>query len=124
MWRFGADELYVLPAGNVPDDLARTLYHPHLATTLNELRSRFDFVIVDAPPVLALADVPTLCRDLDGAILVVRAGKTAGESLAAAIDALHGVTVHGMVLNDVDPRTAAMTYLLPAPAMKALPPRR
>jgi tyrosine-protein kinase len=125
LWRFGSDELYVLPAGNVPDDLARTLYSPHLATTLAELREKFDFVVVDAPPVLALADVPTLCRDLDGAILVVRAGKTAGESVAAAIDALHGVTVHGMVLNDIDPKAAAMPYLIgPSSPLKALPPKR
>ena len=123
LWRFGSDELYVLPAGNVPDDLARTLYHPRLSETFAEIRSRFDFVIVDAPPVLALADVPTLCRDLDGAILVVRAGRTQGESVAAAMDALYGVTVHGMVLNEVDPRTAAMTHLLPPATRKALPPR-
>jgi tyrosine-protein kinase len=104
LWRFGADELYVLPAGNVPDDLGRTLYDPQLGAVLTDVRARFDFVLVDCPPVLPLADVPTLCRDLDGAILIVRAGKTPGETVAAALDALFGVTVHGLVLNQVDPR--------------------
>ncbi|HEY7957367.1 MAG TPA: CpsD/CapB family tyrosine-protein kinase [Polyangia bacterium] len=123
LWRFGSDELYVLPAGNVPDDLAVTLYDPRLASTLAELRERFDFVLLDAPPVLRLADVPTLCRDLDGALLVVRAGVTSRELVAAAIDSLYGIRVHGIVLNDVDP-SATVPLRLPAssePAPKALP---
>lgn len=124
MWRFGTDELYVLPAGSVPDDLTQTLYDPRLAQTLKELRERFDFVLLDAPPVLRLADVPTLCRDLDGAILVVRAGVTPRELVGAAIDALYGVRVHGIVLNDADPRAPIAPRQAPpalAPAPLALP---
>jgi capsular exopolysaccharide synthesis family protein len=115
LWRFGADELYVLPAGNAPDDLGRTLFDPQLGVVLADVRNRFDFVIVDCPPVLQFADVPTLCRDLDGAIVVVRAGKTPGENVASALDALYGVTVHGLVLNEVDPRAIIHTQ------MRALP---
>jgi capsular exopolysaccharide synthesis family protein len=110
LWRFGADELYVLPAGNPPEDLARVLYDPQLSALLTDVRGRFDHVIVDGPPVLPLADVPQLCRDLDGAVVVVRAGKTSGETLAAALDALYGVTVHGLVLNEVDPRELVHSY--------------
>jgi capsular exopolysaccharide synthesis family protein len=102
LWRFGSDELYVLPAGNLPDDLGTTLYDRRLGETLAELKQRFDYVLLDAPPVLRLADVPTLCRDLDGALLVVRAGSTALELVGAAAQALYGITVHGLVLNDVD----------------------
>ena len=121
LWRFGADELYVLPAGNVPDDLSSTLYAARLGEILAELKAKYDFVLVDAPPALALADVPTLCRDLDGALLVVRAGVTARELVGAAVDALYGVTVHGIVLNAVDPR--AVTMLTPMTGkQKLLPP--
>jgi capsular exopolysaccharide synthesis family protein len=126
LWRFGAEELYVLPAGNVPDDLSTVLYHPRLSAVMSELRGRFDFVIVDAPPVLPLADVPTLCRELDGAVLVVRAAMTSRELVDAAIDELYGVTVHGLVLNDVDPRVAEKLALYPAAvrAPRALPAHR
>jgi capsular exopolysaccharide synthesis family protein len=127
LWRFGSDEMYVLPAGNVPDDLGRVLYDPRLAGVLQELRGRFDFILVDAPPVLPLADVPTLCRDLDGVILVVRAGATPRELLGATIDALAGVRVHGIVLNDVDPSAQRTLQLMPAsagPAPRALLPAR
>ncbi len=125
LWRFGSDELYVLPAGNPPDDLGRVLYDPQLSALLADVRGRFDFVIVDSPPVLPLADVPQLCRDLDGAVMVVRAGKTNGETLSAALDALYGVTVHGLVLNEVDPRELVRSYaqsaLEPAAGTLALP---
>ncbi len=125
LWQFGKDELYVLPAGNVPDDLGDTLYNERLGQVLGELKERFDFVLLDCPPVLPLADVPTLCRDLDGAIVVVRAGSTAREMVGAAVDALFGIPVHGMVLNDVDPRAATMLNLgSSGEAPKALMPYR
>lgn len=124
LWRFGDDELYVLPAGSVPDDLGDTLYDPRLGQLLAELRERFDFVIVDAPPVLPLADVPTLCLHTDGAVMVVRANATARELVAAAIDGLYGVTVHGIVLNDLDPRAATTLRLHALDRSKALMPPR
>jgi len=96
---------------------------PHSASP-RELKERFDFVLVDTPPVLPLADAPTLCRALDGAILIVRANITAGEVVAAAIDSLSGITVHGMVLNDVDPQLLGrgVGALAANYATRALPP--
>ena len=125
LWRFGADELYVLPAGTPPDDLSATLYDPRMGDLMAALKQRFDFVVVDTPPVLPLADVPTLSRDLDGAILVVRANHSPKELVNAAIDALYGVTVHGIVLNDVDARVASMLRIAPyGTQQKALPAKR
>ncbi|HEY2745441.1 MAG TPA: CpsD/CapB family tyrosine-protein kinase [Polyangia bacterium] len=126
LWRFGADELYVLPAGIPPDDISTTLYDPRLGDVLAALKQRFDFVVVDTPPVLPLADVPTLSRDLDGAIMVVRANHTPKDLLNAAIDALYGVTVHGLVLNEVDPRVADLLRIAPygRSGQKALPAKR
>jgi len=128
LWRFGADELYVLPAGTPPDDLSAVLYDPRMADLMATLKQRFDFVVVDTPPVLPLADVPTLSRDLDGAILVVRANATPKELVNAAIDALYGVTVHGLVLNEVDARVASMLRIASlgpyGTQQKALPAKR
>jgi protein-tyrosine kinase len=125
MWRFGSDELYVLPSGTPPDDLSATLCDPRMGETLTALKQRFDFVVVDTPPVLPLADVPTLSRDLDGAILVVKANHTPKELVNAALEALYGVTVHGLVLNEVDPRVASMLRIAPyGTQQKALPARR
>jgi capsular exopolysaccharide synthesis family protein len=123
LWRFGNDELYVLPAGNVPDDLARTLFDRRLTQALAELKERFDFVLVDVPPVLPYADAPVICRELDGAVMVVRAGGTTRERLSAALEGLPGVPVHGLVLNQADPRAANPTPPI-LDAQRALPPRR
>lgn len=125
LWRFGSDELYVLPAGTPPDDVATTLYDPRLGDVMTALKQRFDFVVVDTPPVLPLADVPTLCRDLDGAVMVVRANHTPKELIDSAIGALYGVTVHGLVLNAVDPQVASMLRINAyASEQKALPAKR
>jgi capsular exopolysaccharide synthesis family protein len=125
LWRFGNDELFVLPAGQVPEDICNILYDKRITSVLQELKERFDFVLVDTPPVLPLADAPTLCRALDGAILVVRAGSTEGEVVAAAIDALDGIPVHGLVLNDVDPQMLERglgALRVRYPSVRALPP--
>jgi capsular exopolysaccharide synthesis family protein len=125
LWRFGNDELYVLPSGNPPDDLSDTLYNPRLGELMALLKQRFDFVVCDAPPVLPLADVPTLCRDLDGAVMVVRSGQTGMDLVEAAISQLYGITVHGIVLNAVDPRMASILRIAPYEHRpKALPAKR
>jgi capsular exopolysaccharide synthesis family protein len=125
LWRFGADELFVMPAGVPPDDIAATLYDPRLGDVLSALKQRFDFVVVDTPPVLPLADVPTLSRDLDGAIMVVRANHTPKELVNAAIEALYGVTVHGLVLNAVEAQMADLLRITPyGTQQKALPAKR
>jgi capsular exopolysaccharide synthesis family protein len=121
LWRFGGESLDVLPAGKTPRDLAATLYHPRLGTLLAELKQQYDFVLLDTPPVLPLADVPTLCRDLDGAVLVVRARVTPRELVHSALAALYGVVVHGMVLNDVDSTIANLLHITSRDAQKALP---
>jgi capsular exopolysaccharide synthesis family protein len=126
LWRFGSDELYVLPAGTPPDDIAATLYDPRLGDIMAALKQRFDFVVVDTPPVLPLADVPTLSRDLDGAILVVRASHTPKELVNASLEALYGVTVHGLVLNAIEARIADILRIAPytTTGQKALPAKR
>jgi protein-tyrosine kinase len=124
LWRFGNEELHILPAGNSPDHPSATLFHPHLPQVFRELKERFDFVLVDSASALHLADVPTLCRELDGALMVVRAGSTPRERLLSAIHSLEGVRLHGIVLNDIDP-AEQHERLPPTPhgSMLALPPK-
>jgi Mrp family chromosome partitioning ATPase len=64
--------------------------------------TQFDWVIVDSPPVGLLADAHLVAETVDAAILVVRAGVTPFEELAAAAESLGHERILGVVLNAVD----------------------
>ena len=64
----------------------------------------FDWVIVDAPPVVPLADANLLAEMVDGTLFVVRAGTTQCPFVQEALGALGRDRVLGIVLNGVPPR--------------------
>src|SRR6266403_1479810 len=102
--------LCVLPGGSrgntVPSNL---FYSPRMLRLLARLRNEFDMVLIDAPPMIHLADARVLGRLADGVILVIRAGQTTTESALFARQrfAEDGTRVLGTVLNSWDPRTAS-----------------
>jgi polysaccharide biosynthesis transport protein len=83
-WNDGA--VTVLPAGLPPEDPAELLGSKAMTVLTNELRSRFDVVIYDAGPVLETADAVVLARNLDGLVLVVRAGTTTRDELEDCLE--------------------------------------
>ena len=68
--------LTVLPSGPHPDHPAELLESVAMKRVLATLESQFDFVVLDAPPVLPVADAGILAAQADGVVLVVRGGKT------------------------------------------------
>lgn len=68
--------LTILPAGPVPDDPAALLESSSMRRLLATLKQQFDVVIIDAPPVLSVADPGILAAQVDGTIFVVRTGRT------------------------------------------------
>ena len=99
-WRL--KDLYVLPGtGSVPDPVG--LLSSDRARQLFEgLRKEFPIVVVDAPPILPLADAPILTRLSDGAVIVVRANRTPRELLERGVENIDASKVLGLVLNGVD----------------------
>ncbi|GID27014.1 polysaccharide biosynthesis tyrosine autokinase [Paractinoplanes brasiliensis] len=93
--------LTVLPPGEKRADPGEVLASPRLAATLRELTARFDIVIVDAPPVHGVADAAVLGKVTDGALLVVRAGRTRAADVRRSADLLErvGSQLVGAVLN-------------------------
>jgi succinoglycan biosynthesis transport protein ExoP len=71
---------------------------------LDDLKSRYDFVVIDAPPVMAVADARIIGRLVDKTLFVVRWDKTPGKVAKAALEQLrrHGSEVAGAVLQQVD----------------------
>ncbi len=92
--------LAILLAGE-PRDAAAALRSPRAPAIVDQLRSAYDLVVMDAPPALAFTDGDRLASGADGALLVVRAGATPRAVVRLALDAL-GDRAAGVVLNDVD----------------------
>lgn len=96
----GFPGLTVLAAGPIPPNASELLGSMAAKRLLEELRSRFDYVIIDSSPLLAVTDGAILAAHADGAIIAVRSGQTRREHLAHAIRMLSdvGATVLGALL--------------------------
>lgn len=98
---WGDDGLHVIASGAIPPNPAELLQSRQMAQVLERLRRHYDVVLIDAPPLLPVADAAVLSRQADGAILVVRHSKTTKDQVAAAADRLASVDAEllGTVFN-------------------------
>jgi capsular exopolysaccharide synthesis family protein len=98
--------LFLINSGPVPPNPLELLGSEKMAKLIAELRGRFDFILVDTPPMLPVSDALVLGARLDGAILVVRSGKTPQEALKRALEMMEAHKINGMgvILNGVRPR--------------------
>ena len=99
------DRLSLLTAGDSPVNPAELLSSSRLTQVLKDARDEFDFVFVDAPPLLAVSDPCILARHVDGMMLVVRVGKNTRASAARVRELIEnqGIYVLGTVANGVVP---------------------
>jgi capsular exopolysaccharide synthesis family protein len=102
--------LYLLPGGRPRDDVAELLSGPTYARLLNDARRMFDYVIIDAPPLGIFTDANVLISRADGALLVVRAGKTRYAIVDKLLEQLPRERVLGVVLNRAEEETEADYY--------------
>jgi capsular exopolysaccharide synthesis family protein len=120
----------ILPSGPIPPNPGQLLASPRMAELLDELRPRYDVILLDTSPLLPVADATVLAPLADGVVLVVRAG-TPAHRVEAAREALGAVSARlvGTVLVGVrsraargDQRYAAATpAALPTPAAPPAP---
>ena len=104
--------LHVLPCGYIPPNPAELLGSTVMRDIVRALKTRYDWVLIDTPPVLAMADTPVLCPFVDGVILVVASEASHRPAIQRAMDQLAGVggTVIGAVLNKVDLKRNSYYY--------------
>jgi capsular exopolysaccharide synthesis family protein len=97
------ENLALVPAGKPHDDASDLLYSPRLSELLQESGRRWDHVIIDSPPSLALSDARTISRLVEGVVLVV-SDRTERASLLRTKQALDdsGVRFLGFVMNRAD----------------------
>jgi protein-tyrosine kinase len=94
-------ELCVIPGGNEVTNPSELLSNGRLATLLDRLSPIFDWVILDSPPCLPVADASILAQICDGVLLVVKAGSTQSAVAQKARQELGDRNVLGVVLNAV-----------------------
>lgn len=97
------EDVHALTLGPRGDDTARLLATPAFAALVQELRSRFDVVLIDTPPSATLADAMQIAGLSDGVLFVSRAGKASRRVVRHTIGRFRSVGAHmlGTILNDV-----------------------
>lgn len=105
---YGAGDLRVVAAGPIPPNPGELLASSHMATLVEKLRGESDYVLVDAPPLLPVADSSGLAVIMDGVLLSVRYGSTTKDQLRQAALNLDrvGARTLGVILNIVPPKAA------------------
>jgi polysaccharide biosynthesis transport protein len=98
--------LWLLPAGAVPADPVSLLASQEMAALLEKVAGRFEFVIIDSPPVLAVTDAAILSGLVDGVLLVTASGASSRSLLIRARKILEasGAKILGTAMNKLDAR--------------------
>jgi len=106
------DNLFVVPSGRKVPNPADVVGSRKMRHLMELFKEDFEVIIVDAPPVLAVADPILLAAHAEVAILIVSTNQTDRRALLRAIDALKqsGVTIAGTVLNRFDASAAYAGY--------------
>ncbi len=100
LYRLDSLPLWLLFAGVLRDRPLELLQSPQLIRLLAQLEESFDWIVIDAPPVLPLADAGLWARLADGVLLVVRENRTPRKILLRALDNLNKRGLLGLVLNE------------------------
>jgi capsular exopolysaccharide synthesis family protein len=99
--------LTLLPGGPPESDPTGGLTSTRMRRIFEEAVDRFDWVVVDAPPVGPVADAAHLAEMVDRTLLVIRAERTQYPAVQKALETLGRERLLGVVLNAVDPRGVA-----------------
>ena len=125
------DNLYFMPSGILPADAAGILNSRRMSELIQDVKQRFDLVLVDSPPILGVSDASVLASEVDLTMIVVQHRKLPRNMLMRVKQAVENVggQVIGVVLNNVDVRsdsqyqyyTSYYTYYAPAESQIAPP---
>jgi capsular exopolysaccharide synthesis family protein len=99
IYRLEPAGIWFFPAGNAPANPLELLESGKLPALMKQLAASFDWIIIDSPPVLPLADTSVWTRLADGILLVTRQGTTQKGHLKRGLEALESKKVIGAVLN-------------------------
>ncbi len=98
------DNLYVMPAGPTPFDPSGALNSRKFSELLQEVKQRFDVVLVDSPPILGVSDSAVIVSEVDMTLMVVQPRKLPLKALLRQKQVIESVggNLAGVVMNNVD----------------------
>src|ERR1700691_3460706 len=99
VYRLEALGLWVLPAGSAPENPLELMQSGKLSPTMEQLTAWFDWVIIDSPPLLPLADTSIWARLADGVLLVSGKGVTEKRQLQRGLETLEPAKLLGALVN-------------------------
>jgi capsular exopolysaccharide synthesis family protein len=99
VYKLQGSGLRFVPAGVTPENPIEVMQSGRLQQLLEQLETFFDWIIIDTPPVLPLADTPLWMKLADGVLLVTREGVCEKKQLTRAVEAIDKATMLGVVVN-------------------------
>ncbi|WP_302387525.1 polysaccharide biosynthesis tyrosine autokinase [Akkermansia sp.] len=98
------ENLYVMPAGPIPFDPSGALNSRKFSELLQEVKQRFDIVLVDSPPILGVSDSAVIVSEVDMTLMVVQPRKLPLKALLRQKQVIESVggNLAGVVMNNVD----------------------
>ncbi len=119
----GVPNLHVLPSGPGLQAEADLLFSAGMPGLISQLRTQFDMVLIDTPPMLMMPDARVMGRFADAVVLIARARKTSREAVHAAYRRFveDQTRVLGIILNDWNAKTSAYSYYSGYPVSDAEP---
>jgi len=98
------NNLDIIVRGPVPPNPAELLGSSKMKSIIEELKTRYDRIIIDTPPIIPVTDPLVISKLVDGVIVVVKIGKVSRESVRKSKEKLQSVNANilGVILNDLD----------------------
>jgi capsular exopolysaccharide synthesis family protein len=122
IYRLADFNFWMMPAGNPPTNPLELMQSGNLARLMTHIGNLFDWIIVDSPPLLPLADTTVWGRVTDGTLLVARVGKTQKAQLQRALEIVKKSDLLGVVMNGSEESNYKGYYSYYAPGTKSTSP--
>ncbi|HTQ61086.1 MAG TPA: CpsD/CapB family tyrosine-protein kinase [Candidatus Solibacter sp.] len=118
IYHLNAPGFWIMPGGAPPANSLELMQSGKLSALMNQMAPLFDWIIVDSPPLLPLADTTIWSRLTDGTILVTREGKTQKTQLQRGLEMIKKSNLLGVVLNSCTDEDQDNYYRRYSPATK------
>jgi len=117
VYKLESSGLRFLPAGVTPENPIELMQAGRLQQLLEQLETFFDWIVVDTPPVLPMADTPLWMKLADGVLLVTREGVCEKKLLGRAVEVIDPATMLGVIVNSCESNEQKYYYSRYGPAV-------